>query len=164
MIETIIKKDVVLYKSEIFGKRLREAREYRGYSQKRIADLLGIQNASYGKYELGERELNASILPIIANFEEIDINFYFDEEINIKDADIRLKKSNKDIKTLTREIQEIKQQLSGSYIKSKTLSNIVDSLNKIDEESLSRFEYIVNAFIQSEQNKNDDNQKKRNTS
>ena len=43
------------------GKRLAEVRSERGLSQKQFAAALGTSNASYQKYEYGERELPISI-------------------------------------------------------------------------------------------------------
>lgn len=47
---------------EITGKILTELRKENGYSQKYIADYLGIDSSNYSKYERGELEINLKML------------------------------------------------------------------------------------------------------
>ncbi|MCY9162692.1 helix-turn-helix domain-containing protein [Bacillus atrophaeus] len=40
----------------MFGERLKKCRTSKGYSQKQMADFLGITRQGYGKYEIGKAE------------------------------------------------------------------------------------------------------------
>lgn len=55
--------------------RLREARELRGYSQKQVADYLGLTSQAYGYYERGERNPGAENLRKIAAFFDVSLDF-----------------------------------------------------------------------------------------
>ena len=43
------------------GAKLKELREYHGYTQQEIVKLLGVGRAVYGMYESGERTINIKI-------------------------------------------------------------------------------------------------------
>ncbi len=49
-----------------FSENLKEARVSRGFSQKEIADLLGIDRSTYVNYEAGKREPNLERLRALA--------------------------------------------------------------------------------------------------
>lgn len=53
------------------GKRLRDAREYRGYSQQEIANLLDISRSSVSLIENGERKIDSIELKELADFYNI---------------------------------------------------------------------------------------------
>ncbi len=57
-----------------FNECLKHQRESCGYTQKQLADLLGIAPRSYQRYELGEREPNIETLIRIANLFEISLD------------------------------------------------------------------------------------------
>lgn len=46
----------------IFGIRLKELRKSHGYTQKELADILGVSSSSIGMYEQGRREPENSLL------------------------------------------------------------------------------------------------------
>ncbi len=84
-----------------FGEYLHELRTTNGYSQKKVADKLGIDISLLSKIEHGERQVQGHMLKPIAdlfklNYKEIQIQFlnqkiedqfgdqpYFDESIKI---------------------------------------------------------------------------------
>ena len=53
---------------EELGERLQEERKYRGYSQKEIADFLGISRSSISLIEGGDRKINSIELQKLADF------------------------------------------------------------------------------------------------
>lgn len=59
----------------MFGKRLREMRMFRHYTQQQLADILNIALRSYQKYEQGEREPSFSMLIYIADVLDVSIDY-----------------------------------------------------------------------------------------
>lgn len=53
-------------REEVFRERLRDTRDLIGFSQKRVADELGITSAAYQNYEVGRRRPTFEILPRLA--------------------------------------------------------------------------------------------------
>jgi len=51
-----------------FPRRLAEERKARGYTQKQVADALGISDRTYSKWETGENEMDVSALCRLAEF------------------------------------------------------------------------------------------------
>lgn len=61
---------------EIFlGKRLKELREERGYTQKQLADLLKINSVTYLHYEKAQREPPLSLLADFAAFYGVSVDY-----------------------------------------------------------------------------------------
>lgn len=61
---------------EIFlGKRLKELREERGYTQKQLADLLKINSVTYLHYEKSQREPPLSLLADFAAFYGVSVDY-----------------------------------------------------------------------------------------
>jgi transcriptional regulator with XRE-family HTH domain len=56
------------------GKRLSETRKYRGYSQKEIAEYLGISRSSVSLIENGERKIDSIEHQELANFYNTSID------------------------------------------------------------------------------------------
>lgn len=61
----------------VFSERLRYLRVMRGLQQKDVADALGLNPATYGMYERGEREPSLEVLYKLAEFFEIPMDFLF---------------------------------------------------------------------------------------
>lgn len=57
-----------------FNERLKYQRESSGYTQKQMAELIGIAPRSYQRYESGEREPNIATLVQIADFFKISLD------------------------------------------------------------------------------------------
>lgn len=57
-----------------FNERLKYQRETFGYTQKQMAELIGITPRSYQRYESGEREPNIETLVQIANLFKISLD------------------------------------------------------------------------------------------
>lgn len=59
----------------ILGKRLKELREERGYTQKQLSDLLQINSVTYLHYEKEQREPPLSLLADFARFYEVSVDY-----------------------------------------------------------------------------------------
>lgn len=57
-----------------FNECLKRQRELYGYTQKQMAELIGIAPRSYQRYESGEREPNIETLVQIADFFEVSLD------------------------------------------------------------------------------------------
>ncbi len=57
-----------------FNERLKYQRESYGYTQKQMAELIGITPRSYQRYEAGEREPNINTLVQMADFFKISLD------------------------------------------------------------------------------------------
>ena len=63
-----------------FPRRLAEERKARGYTQKQVADALGISDRTYSKWETGENEMDVSALCRLAEFYETSPAVFFPSE------------------------------------------------------------------------------------
>lgn len=59
----------------MFNKRLREMRMKRGFTQQRLADVLGIALRSYQCYETGTRTPNYDLLILIADTLNVSLDY-----------------------------------------------------------------------------------------
>lgn len=59
----------------MFGKRLRDTRLKKGYTQQKMADMLGIALRSYQKYEQGERQPSLSTLVHISDILNVPTDY-----------------------------------------------------------------------------------------
>lgn len=59
----------------MFNVRLREMRMYRGYTQQRLADELGIALRSYQCYETGTRTPNYTVLIHVADILNVSLDY-----------------------------------------------------------------------------------------
>ena len=64
-------------KEQIFQERLRLLRSEKGVSQKQVAEGLGITEVGYQNYEVGRRRPTFDILPSIADFFNVSIDYLF---------------------------------------------------------------------------------------
>lgn len=59
----------------ILGKRLKFLREKYNYSQKRVADSIGISNVQLSRYESGDRNPDPELIAKFADFYEVTTDF-----------------------------------------------------------------------------------------
>lgn len=64
------------------GHRLRKARKELGYSQKLVAEKLGITDVTYSRYELDKRQPSFETLEELAKIFNIDVVFFFEREVD----------------------------------------------------------------------------------
>ncbi len=72
---------------KIISNNLKVLRESSGYTQKQIADFLGLNRSAYANYESGERTAPLKVLEGVAKLFGIDVSMLFEEEsANIKSS------------------------------------------------------------------------------
>lgn len=62
---------------EIFGDRLKQLREEKGYSQQELAEMINVSRSSVGMFEQGTREPNFETLEAIADVFNVDLDYIF---------------------------------------------------------------------------------------
>lgn len=60
---------------KIFQERLMQLRSEKGLSQKKIADSIGITETGYQNYEVGRRKPNFDVLPAIADYFDVSVDY-----------------------------------------------------------------------------------------
>jgi len=60
-------------------KRLRSLREDKDLTQKQLADILGMSQTGYSKYETGENDIPTAVLIKLANFYKTSIDYILDQ-------------------------------------------------------------------------------------
>lgn len=60
---------------KIFRDRLRKLRKEKGMSQKQVAEGIGITEVGYQNYEVGRRKPTFSVLPTIAEFFDVSLDY-----------------------------------------------------------------------------------------
>lgn len=60
---------------EDVGRRLRESRKYAGYSQKQVAEILGMVQPAYARYELGMIELDYQKLVALCKLYDVSSDY-----------------------------------------------------------------------------------------
>ena len=64
----------------IVSNNLRILRENGGYTQKQVADFLGVNRSAYANYESGSRETPVSVLEGGANLCGVEVSVFFEED------------------------------------------------------------------------------------
>lgn len=70
-------------KHETITTNLVKVRLWQRYSQVEIATILGIRQSSYNKMEAGNTRIGGDQLGILAEFYKIDVNIFYNDEINL---------------------------------------------------------------------------------
>ena len=60
-------------------KRLRDLREDKGLTQKQIAQILGMSQTGYSKYETGENDVPTAVLISLARFYSTSVDYILGE-------------------------------------------------------------------------------------
>lgn len=86
------------------GKRLKQLRENRNYSQKRVSQDLGISNVQLSRYESGDRNPDQQTIAALATYYEVTTDFLYGRDGFIVDySEVR---EEEDLKTLGIMIQQ----------------------------------------------------------
>ncbi|MBQ7624133.1 MAG: helix-turn-helix transcriptional regulator [Clostridia bacterium] len=56
-------------------KRIRDLREDRDLTQKKVAEMLGMSQTGYSKYETGENDVPTSVLIKLSNYYNVSIDY-----------------------------------------------------------------------------------------
>ena len=64
----------------IVSNNLKLLRENSGYTQKQLADFLGLNRSAYANYESGERTAPLSVLECVAKLFGVDVTMLFEAE------------------------------------------------------------------------------------
>lgn len=82
----------------LFMNRLKELRIKNKLTQKEIADVIGLTQSSYSRYERGELELGEQLIKLFSNFFRVSADYLINNEryfdLNLEDI-IKLKESAK---------------------------------------------------------------------
>src|SRR6478609_1276470 len=65
---------------KVLGERLREAREYLGFSQDQVATFLGVSRSALSLMETGQRKVDALELKKLASLYKRPVGFFTGEE------------------------------------------------------------------------------------
>jgi transcriptional regulator with XRE-family HTH domain len=103
------------------GERIRRIRVMKDYTQSNVAEDLGMTTGAFAKIERGETDANVSRLVKIAEILEVNICDFFEESkspIAAEDRNpygyaskLELEELSKNIQTLLKEIEKMKQEL-----------------------------------------------------
>lgn len=63
-------------------RRIRDLREDMDLNQTKIAEILGMSQTGYSKYETGENDLPAAVLIKLADFYNVSIDYILDQTDN----------------------------------------------------------------------------------
>lgn len=76
----------------MYGKKLRELRKLEGWTQKEVADKIGVSKQTYSHYENEKRKPSLEMIRELANVYKVDIDqvFGFQDEIAFSSNTIRL--------------------------------------------------------------------------
>lgn len=84
-----IRKHIIVDPKQL-GERMRRAREARGISQERFAELIERDQRSVSEYENGKRRIYANDLPRIANALEVSLIELFEDVLEPIDSETML--------------------------------------------------------------------------
>mgnify|MGYP005754884711 FL=1 len=73
----------MMNKIEISGKRIKDLRENIGFSQKNIAEFLGVDQSMISKVEKGERYLSSDMLDKLASLFGIQLKDFMNTDIHL---------------------------------------------------------------------------------
>jgi transcriptional regulator with XRE-family HTH domain len=91
---------------EEIGERIRNERQYRGYSQQQIADYLDISRSSVSLMENGERKISSIELRQLADFFNTTIDYLVNESSPDSTADQDVQMVARAARELSREDRE----------------------------------------------------------
>jgi len=79
--------DKTLLNPQLFGARIRQAREMRGLSQEEFAALISRDQRAVSEYEQGKRRLSAVDIPKLAKALNVPIIYFYEGEVGLNDLD-----------------------------------------------------------------------------
>lgn len=101
-----------LYNPDILPRKLKEGREYARKSQRQIADKLNVHITSYNKWELGKNEPNAVALAAVADYENLDINFFFTPKMTPEEADMKVRDTDSALLKMAKRLEQVEKKVA----------------------------------------------------
>ncbi|MDF2534384.1 MAG: family transcriptional regulator [Bacillales bacterium] len=112
----------------ILGNRLKHLREKSNYSQKRVADTIGISNVQLSRYESGDRNPDPELIAKFADYYDVTTDYLHGRTDNPKSSQSKL--SNTSEKDHDKEFQD--------FINDPELKRWYKDLPKSSEEDLQK--------------------------
>ncbi|GGB61324.1 HTH-type transcriptional regulator Xre [Lentibacillus populi] len=97
----------------ILGNRIKYLREKKDYSQKQVADALGISNVQLSRYESGDRKPDPDTIRMLADFYEVTTDYLLGHETNDNKLDYyknKIAKEFPDIDLMFKEMESLTAQ------------------------------------------------------
>lgn len=92
----------------VLNKIIKEARENKGYSQSKVADLLGIKLRTYQYYEEGRNEPKRPTLNMLISILEIDPNLIYEQNVPQETKETKETMANEDNRSYVKKRNELK--------------------------------------------------------
>ncbi|MCA0453425.1 MAG: helix-turn-helix domain-containing protein [Chloroflexi bacterium] len=73
--------------SQILGKRIKDARTRKGLSQAHLGKAIGKDQRAVYEYEIGERRISVTELPLLASELGVSVLYFFQDAISQDDLD-----------------------------------------------------------------------------
>lgn len=75
---------------QVFGQRIRSAREQMDMTQYDLADKLSRDQRAISEYERGTRRFPATDLPLLSSVLQVPLSYFFQENLNTYDLDVEI--------------------------------------------------------------------------
>lgn len=119
-----------------FSERIKELRKYFKYTQKDMAEKLGIATITYVKYEHGENEPNYSTLLELSNIFNVSIDYLLgksnERDIQIHKINVAIKNIEKTAALLIRDYPEYKEGVMNLLISFLENADYVCCVTRMD--------------------------------
>ncbi|PLR99572.1 helix-turn-helix domain-containing protein [Bacillus sp. T33-2] len=132
---------------EILGKRLKWLRNKERYSQKDIADMIGMTPSGYQKIELDQREPKLDVLVKLCNIFEVSADFLLgrsnmtqkllDLSMNIDFCKIQLERLQEEHEELMVKRYDLQDEIEHLKMELKELQHLI-AINELDSSSVSK--------------------------
>lgn len=122
------------------GKRIKYLREKNDYSQKRVADAIGISNVQLSRYESGDRKPDPETISLLASFFDVSTDYLLGRTDNPSSKPYTSELTAKDERDIAKRLEQIKHEIEST----DGLAFDGEPLSEEAQESfLEAMEYIV---------------------
>ncbi len=97
----------------MLGYKLKQLRESKGITRKKVAEFLKIDQSTYGKYELNKRQPDSLTLKQLASYFGVSIDYLLNDKEDKKEVNQieQLDLNSKDMKEIKQKAEHIKNSL-----------------------------------------------------
>lgn len=126
----------------MLNENLRLLREANNYKQRQIADLLGINRATYASYETGRNKPNYHILEAFAKIFGVTVDYLINQDLNTElavfDSALSLKKEEEN--SVVSQLKDDERELLAMYrlCPDETKEKVKEILEKAKKEELKK--------------------------